>query len=153
MLFQVIILNNIQFSRFINPYFYIVFIMLLPFETPKWVQLVSGFLLGISIDAFSQTYGIHASASVFAAFLRPYVLNLIAPREDYEVGTLPRLHYYGFNWFIKYCTIMVIFHHVFLFYIEVFTFQDFFQTLHRALLSSLFTIVLIVLSQYFIYKK
>ena len=153
MLFQVIILNNIQFSRFINPYFYIIFIMLLPFETPKWVQLVSGFLLGISIDAFSQTYGIHASASVFAAFLRPYVLNLIAPRDEYEVGTLPRLHYYGFSWFIKYCTIMVIFHHIFLFYIEVFTFQDFFQTLSRALLSSIFTIVLIVLSQYFIYKK
>ena len=35
-LLQVLILNNIQFSGYINPYFYIYFILLLPFDTPRW---------------------------------------------------------------------------------------------------------------------
>lgn len=152
-LLQVFLFNNIQLGRLINPYVYVLFIMLLPFETPKWVLLVSAFVLGISIDAFSQTLGIHASATVFMAFLRPYTLSVIAPRDNYEPGTLPRLHYYGFRWFLKYTFVMVLAHHLFLFYIEMFSFNDFFLTLSRALLSSVFSITIIVLSQFFIYRR
>lgn len=152
-LLQVFIFNNIQFSKFVNPYFYIIFILLLPFETPGWVMLILSFMLGFSIDLFSQTLGIHASSTVFMAFCRPYILRLIAPRDGYESGTFPRLYYYGFGWFFKYTAILTLVHHIFLFYIEVFTFSDFFLTLLRALLSTIFTITLIIISQYFIYKK
>ena len=150
---QVFVLNNIDLGQYINPYFYVIFILLLPFETPRWILLISGFALGISLDLFSQTPGMHASATVFVAFMRPYVLSLIAPRENYELGTLPRIYYYGFGWFFKYTIILVLLHHIFLFYVEAFTFQDFFQTLGRALMSSVFTIVLIVLSQFFIFRR
>ena len=64
---QVAILNNIQISGFINPYMYVLFILLLPFETPNWILLVLSFFLGLSIDIFSNTLGMHASASVFMA--------------------------------------------------------------------------------------
>ena len=47
---QVAILNNIQISGFINPYMYVLFILLLPFETPNWILLVLSFFLGLSID-------------------------------------------------------------------------------------------------------
>ena len=49
---QVAILNNIQISGFINPYVYVLFILLLPFETPNWVLLVLSFFLGLSVDIF-----------------------------------------------------------------------------------------------------
>lgn len=150
---QIFIFNNIQFSGFINPYIYILFIILLPFETPRWALLFLGFILGFSIDIFSQTFGIHAASTVFLAFFRPGILNAIAPRDGYEAGTFPRLYFYGFNWFLKYTTIMVFIHHLFLFYVEAFTFSDFFITLLRVILSSIFSIILITLSQYFIYKK
>ncbi|RLD62362.1 MAG: rod shape-determining protein MreD [Bacteroidetes bacterium] len=150
---QVILFNNIQFSGYINPYFYIIFILLLPFETPKWILMLSSFLLGLSIDIFSNTIGMHASACVFIAFLRPHILQYIAPREGYEASSLPRIHYYGFSWFLKYSTILILAHHIFLFYIEVYTFSGFFYTLSRALLSSIFTIILIVFSQYIVYRK
>ena len=152
-LLQIFIFNNIQLSGYINPYFYILFILLLPFETPGWIMLFLSFLLGFSIDIFSQTLGIHASASVFMAFCRPSVLRMIAPRDSYEPGTFPRIYFYGFSWFFKYTSILVFIHHMFLFYIEVFTISDFFLTLLRVILSSTFTITLIVISQYFIYKK
>lgn len=152
-LLQVFLFNNIQFSGYINPYVYILFILLLPFETPGWLLLFVSFFLGLSIDIFAHTLGIHASASVFMAFCRPYILKIIAPRDGYEPGTFPRIHYLGFRWFLKYTVFLVFAHHIFLFYIEIFTFSNFFLTLFRIILSSLFSIVLIILSQYFIFKK
>jgi hypothetical protein len=115
--------------------------------------LISGFLLGISVDIFSDTLGLHASASVFMAFLRPYVLSVISPREGYESGTYPRVFYYGFTWFLHYAVILVVMHHLFLFYFEVFRFSEFFRTFLRVVLSSSFSIAIIVLSQYIIYRK
>jgi len=94
----------------------------------------------------------HSSATVFMAFLRPFVLNIIAPRDGYESETYPQLKYYGGTWFLKYSSILVLAHHLFLFYIEVFRFSDFFSTLLRVLLSSFFSILLIFVGQYF-YRK
>jgi hypothetical protein len=95
----------------------------------------------------------NAAATVFMAALRPYVLQVNAPRDGYETGTFPRLFYYGFRWFLKYTVILVFAHHFVLFYIEVFRVTEFFSTLLRVLLSSLFSVILIILSQYFIYRK
>ena len=152
-LVQILIINNIQISGYIIPHFYVLFILLLPFETPRWLLLIVAFALGISVDLFSQTPGMHAAATVFMAFLRPYVLEMSSPRDGYEPGTYPRLYYYGFQWFLRYTLILVVAHHFILFYLEVFRFAEFFSTLLRVLLSSLFSIILIMLSQYFIYRK
>jgi rod shape-determining protein MreD len=152
-LLQIFIFNKIQFSGFINPYIYILFILLLPFETPPWILLLSGFLLGFSVDMFTQTPGIHSAATVFLTFCRPSVLRIISPRGGYESGTYPSLYYFGITWFFKYTLILVLIHHLFLFFIEVFTLSDFFMTLIRALLSSIFSILLIIMSQYFVFKK
>ena len=152
-LFQVLVLNNVQFSGFVNPFMYVLFILLLPFETPRWVLLVSGFVLGLSIDIFSNTLGLHTSATLFMAFLRPYVLQVISPRDGYETGTYPRVFYYGITWFLKYAIILVFAHHLFLFYLEVFRFSEFFRTLLRVILSSSFSVLIIVLSQYIVFRK
>lgn len=149
---QVFILNNIQFSGYINPYIYVLFILILPFETPKWLLLVLAFILGLTVDLFSGTIGMHSSATVFMAFFRPYVLKVISPRDGYESETLPQLRYYGAGWFIRYSVILILIHHFFLFFIEVFRFSDFFATLARVILSSVFTIILVLISQYF-YRK
>lgn len=152
-LLQVWVLNNIQFSGFINPYLYILFILLLPFQTPGWLVLVLSFTMGISVDMFTDTLGMHASASVFMGFLRSFVLQSIAPRDGYETGTFPRIHYYGFVWFLKYSLLLVFLHHLFLFSIEAFNFGHFHLIMVRTILSTLFTSILILLSQYIIFRK
>ena len=151
-LIQVFLLNNIQLGGFINPYFYVLFIIILPFEIPSWFLLIVAFLLGISMDLFSNTLGMHSSATVFLAFLRPYVLKVISPRDGYEKETLPQLKYYGAAWFVRYSSVLILAHHFFLFYIEVFSLSNFFATLARVLLSSIFTFILVLISQYF-FKK
>ena len=150
---QVLIFNNIQFSGYINPYIYVLFILLLPFETPKWMLLVTAIFLGLIMDIFSDTAGIHTIATIFMAYLRPYVLNLISPHDGYESGTFPRVAYYGVNWFTKYASILILAHHFVLFYIEIFRFGNFFSTFFRVILSTIFSLAFIVLSQFFVYRR
>jgi hypothetical protein len=95
----------------------------------------------------------HASACTWIAFVRPTVLKWISPREDYESDTLPTIHYYGIRWFVGYALVMVFLHHFVLFFIEMFRWSDFFPTLARVLLSTVFTSLLIVISQFFFFKK
>ena len=152
-LLQVLLIDHMQISGYIQPFFYVIFILLLPFETPGWLVLVSAFFLGLSIDFFENTPGLHASATVFMGFLRPGLLKLIAPRDGYEPQTYPRIFYYGTNWFVKYSLILIFAHHLMLFFLEVFTMTYFFETLLRVFLSTIFSFVLIVLSQFLIYRK
>ncbi len=151
-LLQVLILNNIQLSGYINPYIYILFILTLPFDTPKWALLVLGFLLGLSVDLFTHTVGMHTSATVFLAFLRPALLNSMEPRSGYDPDTNPSIQDYGLRWFFKYTAISILAHHLFLFFIEVFKLESFFQTLSRAILSGIFSLVLILFIKLFIKK-
>ena len=152
-LLQVLLIDHIQISGYIQPFFYEIFILLLPFETPGWLVLISAFFLGLSIDFFENTPGLHASATVFMGFLRPGVLKLIAPRDGYEPQTYPGIFYYGTSWFIKYSLILIFAHNLMLFFLEVFTVTYFFETLLRVILSTIFSFVLIVLSQFLVYRK
>lgn len=152
-LFQVMVMDNVMINGFMIPYIYILFILLMPFETPRWMQLIAGFLLGMGIDLFVGTPGMHTAATVLISFVRPYLLNLLAPRDGYEPDTFPRIHYYGFLWFLKYTLIIVVIHHFVLFYLEVFQLKDFLSTLLRVILSSILSASTIVLSQYFVFRK
>ncbi|MCX6301166.1 MAG: rod shape-determining protein MreD [Bacteroidia bacterium] len=147
-LLQILLFNNIEFSGYVNPYVYIMFILLLPVEIPSWLLLILSFFTGLVIDIFCGSPGMHTSATVLAGFVRPYVLRLISPRDGYEPGTDPSMMIYGFRWFLFYTLIIVFIHHFTLFYLEVFRFTDFFLTLLRVILSSLFSIAFILLLEY-----
>lgn len=151
-LIQVLILNQVQFSGYINPYMYILFILLLPISIPKYALLVFGFVMGLTIDIFMNTHGMHTSATVFIAFIRPFILNAISGREM-DKSDYPGLKQYGFRWFLYYASFMVLAHHIFYFYIEIFSFSGFILTFIRGFLSSVFSIFVIVLSQYLIFSE
>ena len=122
---------------------------MLPFQTPKWLVLILAFIIGISVDMFSNTGGMHAAASVLMAFLRQPVLKLISPRDGYDIVQRPTIQQFGFGWFFSYVGILVLIHHLCLFYMEAFHFTDFFSTFLRVILSTLFTLSLIFVSQFF----
>lgn len=147
-LVQVVLLNNIRLGGYINPYIYVLFVMLLPVRAPKTLLLVLSFILGLTVDVFSNTLGLHAAATVFLGFARPGILRAISPREGYEADSSPTIKQMGLQWFLIYCVVMVLSHHIVLFFIEVFRFSEFFSTLTRAFLSSIITIIIIFISQF-----
>jgi hypothetical protein len=148
---QVLIFNQVQFSGFFNPYAYLLFIILLPLSAPRYLVLILAFLLGLIIDIFSNSLGVHSAATVFAAYARPLVIRVISNRED-DKSDYPGLHQNKLIWFVNYVLIMVLLHHTVLFYLEVYTFANFFNTFYRVILSSLFSIIIIVLSQFLVFK-
>ncbi len=148
-LVQVLLFNNIQFSGYVNPYVYIMFILLLPVEIPSWLLLLLSFMTGFVMDIFSGTPGMHTAATVLAGFSRPYVLRVIAPRDGYDATSDPSMITYGFKWFFSYTLLIVLIHHFALFYLEVFRFTDFFRTMLRFLLSSVFSITFILLIEFY----
>jgi len=150
--FQGLILNELNMGTWFVPYIYILFLLALPFETPNWLIIPLAFLYGLSMDAFSNTPGLHAAACVFTAYGRPRVLRLLAPREGYEFTMQPGIQSMGFTWFIYYAGIMTVLHHTFFFYLEVFHLSEFFYTLMRVICSSIFTVFLIVLAQFVTYR-
>ena len=152
-LFQVLVMDHVLINGYMIPYVYLLFILLMPFETPRWLQLLAGFGLGLAIDLFSNTLGMHTAATVLAAFARSYMLDLLAPRDGYEPDSFPRIHYYGFYWFLKYTLVIVFIHHLALFYLEVFQLKEFLSTFLRVILSTILSASTIVLSQYFVFRK
>jgi rod shape-determining protein MreD len=152
-LVQVLILNNIQVSGLINPYVYILFIMLLPFTIPGYFLLGFSFLIGITIDIFNNTPGIHAGATVLLGFLRPGISQLVSSREILEKGNIPSMEQLGFASFLKYTVISVVIHHLFLFYAEAFSMGGFFETFFRFIISSVFSILIILGSQFIVFKN
>ena len=83
---QVLILNNIQISGYLSPYVYILFVMLLPAKMPKAIVLGLAFIMGFTMDVFADSYGIHTSATVLLAYIRPSILSLVSIKggEDLE---------------------------------------------------------------------
>ena len=152
-LLQQLVFDNINFRGYINPYVYVLFILLLPFETPSWLILVSSFLVGFGVDLFSNTMGMHTAACVFIGFCRPGVLRFVSSTRDYEPGIEPGIRDLGATWFLKYSIILVLLHHFVFFYLEVFSFHEFFYTFWRVIFSTMFTLIFIMMSQYLFNRK
>ncbi len=150
-LLQVLLFNQVNFGGFLNPFIYVLFILLLPVSMPRYLILLLSFLLGITIDWFSNTPGLHASATVFMGLMRTPVISLITQRES-EQSDYPGLHQTGWGWFLTYISFLVIIHHFFLFFVEVFSFENFFRTMLRSMASAVFTVFILILSQFFIFR-
>lgn len=153
LLAQVYLFDKIQLSGFINPYVYIMFILMLPYDTRGWLLLVSAFGAGLTVDLFNHTPGMHAAASVFIAFCRPGIIRLVGRREDVQPGQFPNVRDTGPVWFITYALIMVFLHHLLLFYLEIFRFSEFFITLLKVLINTILSTGLIMLIQFLFYGR
>ncbi len=150
---QVLIIQNINLSGYIILLPYIIVILILPFETNRLIVLGASFLLGACLDYFYDSSGIHASACTTMGFARYYVLKYVAPREGYDAGVKPTIEDMGLEWFLRYAGTLILIHHFFLFYTELFRFSEFFRTLLRVILSSLGTFGFIYLIQLLFYNS
>ena len=147
-LFQVLVINNIRLGGYVHPYIYLIFIMLLPFNTPNWLLLILGFVLGLTVDMFTGTPGLHAGATTLMAFCRPSIIRLISGNQKFENITEPNLAQLDGMWFFRYSLCMVTVHHFALFFLESFSFRLIGQVLLRILLSVPVSIFLIMVILY-----
>jgi len=157
LLLQVLILNNLEnlglANSFILPQIYILFILLLPFETPTWISICLGFLIGLLVDFSIDTEGLHAFASTSIAYLKPRLTKSLSPRDGYDFNSEPNLRDQGLNWFLVYGSILIFTHHFLLFFLEKLAWSNFFSTLLTIVLSAAFSLILAMIYQFIVYQK
>ena len=147
-LLQLFILDNILFLGYVNPYLYILFILLLPISISSIQALLLAFLVGLSIDFFHNSGGVHAAACLVMAYFRPFALrNAFGINFDFKT-----LKFYdeGFKPLFVYVSIMVGIHHLVMFSLEAFNVELLSRVIKQTLYSGIFSITLILIVLYLI---
>lgn len=147
-LVQVLLFKNLVLFNTAFCFLYIFFILLLPIEFNNlWLMLI-GFVTGFFIDIFYDSLGLHALSLVFVGYVRNYWLSTITPQGGYDIGIQPSLAAYGLQWFLVYSIPLVFAHHFIVFFVEAASFQFFWYTMLKVMMSLLFTLTVALILQY-----
>lgn len=141
MAIQIVVLQRLDLSignfNYIHVLIYPFIILMLPIDTPKPIVLLLSFAIGIFIDFFYNSPGVHAAALVMTGYIRLLVLRMLEPYEGYASGTSPTLAKMGLTWFISYIGIMAFIHCFAYFSFEAFSFVYFFDIF----MNTIFTVI------------
>lgn len=143
---QVFLLNKIPFlHRFIVPYLYFLFILWLPFSTPRIALLFIGFSTGLILDYFKMTPGLHAAACVLIAYVRPFIIQLLITKETTEINfhePSPR----GLGWgpYMFYAFILTFLHHLYLTLLQWLQFGSFPDFVIKTVATTTISMLLII---------
>ena len=151
-LVQALILNNICLFGLATPFVYIYFLLILDKDIDRNALMALAFLLGVSVDIFSNTPGVNAGASVLVAFMRPGLLRLFSPRDEYE-NFEPGIYTLGIWGFVRYATVATLLHHATLFALEAFSFANMGYLSLRVLCSALLTMLLVMAIEFVRHKR
>lgn len=147
-LLQIIIFNNINLFGFVSPFPYVLFIILFPVNGNKSALLISSFFLGLLLDIFSNSRGIHTTASILLAYFRPSIFKF-AFGVSYEYQTI-KLNDTLTPERFSFLFVAILLHHLILFILEAFQFSLIFDILLRSITSTAFTIIISIIIIYLI---
>ncbi|MEI9945706.1 MAG: rod shape-determining protein MreD [Chitinophagaceae bacterium] len=148
-LLQVYILNKLPaLHQFIIPYLYFLFILWLPFAIPPIPLMIIGFLTGITLDSFTNTPGLHAAPCILIAFLRPFVIGILTPKDVNEFNYRePSPRSMGWSQYLIYALILTLFHHTYLIFLEWLSFGSFFRFLIKVISTTAISMLMIIVSE------
>jgi len=147
-LLQIIIFNNINLFGFVSPFPYVLFIILFPVNGNKSALLISSFLLGLLLDIFSNSGGIHSTASILLAYFRPSIFKF-AFGVSYEYQTI-KLNDTLTPERFSFLFVAILLHHLILFVLEAFQFSLVLDILLRSITSTVLTIIISIIIIYLI---
>lgn len=143
MMLQIFLFNKMNLFGYLNPFIYIIFIILLPLRTNKLLLLFIAFFTGFTIDYFGNTPGLHTSATLMMAFVRPGLLSALFRKIEFTQNEEPGITKLGLFGFFKYAFILVLVHHFSLFFLEILDFSKLLMILKNSIFSSLLTMCVI----------
>lgn len=123
---------------------YIYFLLILPGETPRWLYVLLGFLMGLIIDLFTNTPGMAAGALCLMGLLVPLFLRIYAPGDRGDETFNPSCKSMEWGGFLKYAFTSMVVYCVAFFGLEAFSFFDWQVLLINIAGSSLLSTLFIV---------
>ena len=149
--FQAMFLNHVNFLNFLNPYLYIFLIIYFPLKTNRSIFILTAFFIGLAIDFFSDTHGIHAAACLCIAYFRTYYLKIFfGIAYQHQVVKFKHLEFKQ-NFF--YLITMIFTHHLILFSLEVFSITHLEIIIKKTISSLIFSFILVIIFFEFFIKK
>ena len=145
-LIQVYVLDKIpHLHRFIVPYIYFLFILWLPHATPRVMLLAIGLVTGLSLDYFKMTPGLHAAACVLIAYVRPFIITILSPKDITEyTHKEPSPKGMGWSPYLVYAFILTLMHHTYLVLLEWLQFGNLLSFLVKVLCTTSISMLLII---------
>jgi rod shape-determining protein MreD len=150
-LLQIFVFNYVQWFGFLNPFVYLLFLILLPTELQKSTQYVIAFATGFIVDAFLRTYGIQAFACVLMVFLRPYIILILNGLKPLDTGVKPVPGVKEFSWILVYTLLLVFVHQISVSVLEVFQWMRWWHILWTSVVNTFFTTFIILCVEYIFY--
>jgi hypothetical protein len=142
-LLQVLLIDNVHVLGLFLPVIYIYALLRLPSNTSSYVVVSISFLTGLIMDIFSNTPGLHISATTLMGVLRFPVIRLFVLKEDLSSKNTGII-WMGRAVFWKYAFVLVLIHHTCLFFLESLSFMNWLLLVGRICASTALTFVLIM---------
>lgn len=143
MAIQLLLINNLQFLGVCHPYIYIMWLLMMPITLPVPVDMLIGAAVGLTMDVFCNSIGVHMAACIFLMFLRQGMIRNVY--TEYErLNSSINMMVIGPEAFIKYTVVLVLIHHVLVFMLSAWSLHAFWWTLLEIVVSSLISILLIL---------
>jgi hypothetical protein len=154
-LIQVYVLDQIPpLHQFVVPYLYFLFVLWLPFSISRFGLLIAAFCLGITLDYFTGTPGLHAAPCVLIAYLRPFLINLLISQEGQELNYAePSIKSLGWAPYFLYIVIFTFIHHFYLVLIEWLQFGNFLYFLGKVTATTGVSFLLIFITEMLFFRK
>lgn len=152
-LVQIFFLKNLALFGLAFGFLYLLGILLLPTSIQSFPLMLIAFFMGLAIDVFYETIGMHAAASTLMAFLRPFWLKVTSPSGGYDEIEEPSLSELGLGRFISYSFPLIFIFSVAFFIADQWGTGSFFGVINKSILSSIFTLLLVILVQLLFFKK
>jgi hypothetical protein len=148
-LLQVYVLNKVpHLHQYITPYLYYLFILWLPFSVSRMGLLLVGFITGITLDFFMITPGLHAAACVLIAYFRPFIINVLTPKDSSEFNYRePSPKALGWTPYLIYTFVLTLFHHSYMVLLEWLSFGSFFHFLIKVIATTGISMLLIITAE------
>jgi hypothetical protein len=144
-LVQVYLLNQLHLHQYIIPYIYYLFILWLPFSVSRINLLIIGFVTGLTLDAFSMQIGVHAAACTLLAYVRPFVINILTPKDSSEFNYRePSPRAMGWTPYLVYVLILTILHHFYMTFLQWLQFGNFLDFVIKVIATTGISILLII---------
>lgn len=144
---QILIFNHINLFGYLNPYPYIAFIFLFPYRKERSAILILSFLMGLTLDFFTDSGGVHAASALLIAYFRMHFVQLILRKSEQEYYSF-QLSSIAAEKVVAYFFVLTFIHHFTMFNLEFFDFTSILEILKRTLLSSVFTVLVITFGYY-----
>jgi DMSO reductase anchor subunit len=152
---QVYILDKIPtLHQYITPYLYFLFILWIPFSVSRIGLLFIGFVTGMALDYFTNTPGLHAAPCVLIAYLRPFIINILSPKDSAEFNYRePSPRSMGWTPYLVYVLVLTVFHHLYLVILEWMSFPGFLHMLIKVLSTTAISLLLIIVTELLFSRK